>query len=150
MTANRKARITRRGFLHIGSSAAIAAGVLSFSAKSETALPSASLSGKIALEEHFDFPATASVSLVSVRALHTRHIKLWVRCGLKNSCEIPSAICVSGDDPPILGWHRAQGIEIGPTSSDGIPLSAALADTMFAEQCHRPPSLSTVARASFV
>jgi thiol-disulfide isomerase/thioredoxin len=70
--------------------------------------------------------------------------------GLENSCEIPSATCVSGDDPPILGWHRAQGIEIGPTSSDGIPLSAALADTMFAEQCHRPPSPSTAARASFV
>lgn len=62
MPANRKARITRRGFLQVGSSAAIAAGVLSPSANSETALPSASLSGKIALEEHFDFPATASVS----------------------------------------------------------------------------------------
>jgi len=62
MPANRKARITRRGFLQVGSSAAIAAGVPSSSANSETALPSASLSGKIALEEHFDFPATASVS----------------------------------------------------------------------------------------
>jgi len=62
MPANRKARITRRGFLQVGSSAAIAAGVLSPSANSETALPSASLSGKIALKEHFDFPATASVS----------------------------------------------------------------------------------------
>jgi hypothetical protein len=88
--------------------------------------------------------------LASVRALHTRHIKFWVGCGLDNSCEIPSSTCVSGDDPPILGWRRAQDIEIVPISSDGIPLSAALAGTTFAEQCHRPPSPSTAARASFV
>ena len=78
MPANRKARITRRGFLQVGSSAAIAAGVLSSSANSETALPSASLSGKIALEEHFDFPATASsATLLPAVPNSSARFRIW-------------------------------------------------------------------------
>jgi len=57
-----KAGITRRGFMRVGSGTALAAGVLSSAAGSENALLNESLPGKIALEEHFDFAATASAS----------------------------------------------------------------------------------------
>ena len=62
MPTNRKGGITRRGFMQVGSGAAIATGMLSSDAKSGTVLPSVSFPGRIALEEHFDFPATASAS----------------------------------------------------------------------------------------
>lgn len=61
MTTEPKARITRRGFIQVGSGAALAAGMLT-SAGAESSVSSESQSGKIALEEHFDFPATASAS----------------------------------------------------------------------------------------
>jgi len=48
--------------MQIGSGAALATGMLSSSATPEATLPSASSPGKIALEEHFDFSATASAS----------------------------------------------------------------------------------------
>jgi len=57
-----KTGITRRGFMRIGSGTVLAAGVLSSAAGSDNALPNESLHGKIALEEHFDFAATASAS----------------------------------------------------------------------------------------
>src|SRR5215467_10113873 len=66
MASNRKAGITRRGFIQAGSGAAVAAGVLSSGAKSEITVSSATLSGKIALEEHFDFAATASASYAAL------------------------------------------------------------------------------------
>jgi 2,3-dihydroxybenzoate decarboxylase len=62
MPTNQEAGITRRGFMRVGSGAALAAGVLGSAAGTENSLPSASLPGKIALEEHFDFLATASAS----------------------------------------------------------------------------------------
>jgi predicted TIM-barrel fold metal-dependent hydrolase len=61
MTANLNAGITRRGFIQVGSVAALAAGMPN-AATTESALPSASLRRNIALEEHFDFPVTASGS----------------------------------------------------------------------------------------
>jgi 2,3-dihydroxybenzoate decarboxylase len=48
--------------MQVGSGAALAAGVLSSPAGTQNSLPTESLPGKIALEEHFDFPATASAS----------------------------------------------------------------------------------------
>ena len=62
MLINAKTEFTRRTFIQVGSGAALAAGVLNSSAKSEAAIPSAPSPGKIALEEHFDFPATAGAS----------------------------------------------------------------------------------------
>ena len=62
MSTNPKAGITRRGFMQVGSGAALAAGVLRSAAGAENSLASLSFPGKIALEEHFDFPATASAS----------------------------------------------------------------------------------------
>lgn len=59
---NHHTHITRRGFMQVGSGAAIAAGVLSSAAETENSLSKASLAGKVALEEHFDFPPTASAS----------------------------------------------------------------------------------------
>jgi len=50
---------------------------------------------------------------------------------------------------PISGWHQARDIGIAPMLSGYIRLSAALADTRFAAQCHRPPWPSTAAQASF-
>ena len=60
-TTNRKDRITRRGFLELGSAALATAGLLGDSkaatAALETANPdSAPMTGKIALEEHFVLP----------------------------------------------------------------------------------------------
>ena len=62
MPTNPRAEITRRTFMQVGSGAALASGMLSSSARAEPALASASVRGKIALEEHFDFPATAAAS----------------------------------------------------------------------------------------
>jgi hypothetical protein len=62
MPTNPKAGITRRGFMQVGSGAALAAGVLSSAPEAKNSLPSLSSPGKIALEEHFDFPATVSAS----------------------------------------------------------------------------------------
>src|SRR6516162_4943891 len=62
MPTNPKAEITRRTFMQVGSGTALAAGMLSSLARAEPALASAPVRGKIALEEHFDFPPTAAAS----------------------------------------------------------------------------------------
>jgi 2,3-dihydroxybenzoate decarboxylase len=62
MPTDPKAGITRRGFMQVSAGVAVASGLLTSALGTETTLPSASLPGKIALEEHFDFSATASAS----------------------------------------------------------------------------------------
>jgi len=64
-------RISRRGFMQLGSGAVVARGILNPTSKSDfagfhpTNLDPASFHGKIALEEHFDFSATANSSYAS-------------------------------------------------------------------------------------
>src|SRR5215471_12257472 len=67
---NRPSQITRRGFMQLSSQAMLAGSVLTsagmsgFSA-STSSNPDPATSGKVALEEHFDFPETASSSYAS-------------------------------------------------------------------------------------
>src|SRR5262252_4138618 len=64
-------RISRRGFMQLGSGAVVARGILNPTSKSDfagfhpTNLDLAGFHGKIALEEHFDFSATANASYAS-------------------------------------------------------------------------------------
>jgi hypothetical protein len=138
-TADQKDRITRRGFLELGSAALATVGLLG-EAKAARAAPAPNsdpvpTTGKIALEEHFALPETVDASYAtSLRDLPTPELRLKILdVGSERIAEMDRGgleICILSLVSPgvqvipsvfqAIALSRERTI-ISPNTSQGIP-----------------------------
>jgi predicted TIM-barrel fold metal-dependent hydrolase len=137
-TKNQKDRITRRGFLELGSAAFATAGLLGDAHDPGTTRDTAKagplpITGKIALEEHFALPETDVDSIVG----YTRSTP-ELRAQLKDMGSGRIAVMDRGDVELCILSHVSPGIQAIPNVSQAVA-TARRANDYLAEQVAKYP-----------